>query len=43
MHVVNALIEGVTQDIIAYLVEDRVIEVKKRGAFFTGRYHMKSC
>lgn len=34
MHVVNALIEGVTQDIIAYLVEDRAIEVEEAKSIF---------
>jgi hypothetical protein len=29
MNVINALIEGVTQDLIAYLVEDRKIEIAK--------------
>ncbi|MDD3899327.1 MAG: hypothetical protein PHE82_10345 [Syntrophomonadaceae bacterium] len=34
MQVVNALIEGVTQDIIAYLVEDRRIEVEDAMKIF---------
>jgi len=34
MHVVNALMEGVTQDIIAYLVEDRAIEVEDAMSIF---------
>jgi len=34
MHVVDALIEGVTQDIIAYLVEDRAIEVEEAMSIF---------
>ena len=34
MHVVNALIEGVTQDIITYLVEDRAIEVEEARSIF---------
>lgn len=34
MHAVNALIEGVPQDIIAYLVEDRAIEVEEAMSIF---------
>lgn len=34
MHVVNALIEGVTQDIVAYLVEDRAIDVEEAMSIF---------
>ncbi|MFA7079234.1 MAG: hypothetical protein WC147_12625 [Syntrophomonas sp.] len=36
MEVVNALIEGVTQDIIAYLVEDREIDVEEAMSIFYG-------
>ena len=34
MDVVNALIEGVTQDIIGYLVEDRAIEIEEAMSIF---------
>ncbi|MGS0764852.1 hypothetical protein [Syntrophomonas curvata] len=34
MDVVNALIEGVTQDIIGYLVEDRMIEIEEAMSIF---------